>query len=87
MRGRDEDPSSEGRTQPRYFVLVLHRVYGVGGLLKNHRACREWTSPIYVNVQVHAAWKALDMKARSPEKCTDASDAMVLRKTVFWPAA
>ena len=36
VRGRDECHSSEGRTQPRYFAPVLQRVYGVGGLLKNH---------------------------------------------------
>ena len=33
VRGRDECPSSEGRTQPRFTVLTFHRVFGVGGLL------------------------------------------------------
>ena len=73
VRGRDECPSSEERTQPRYIVPVLpplpHRD-GVAGLLKHHRACRDcrgsWRvrvgPPVYVNVQVHAAWKALDWK-------------------------
>ena len=43
--------------------------------------------PMYVNVQVHAAWKALEMKARSPGMFTDMSDATVLTKMVPCPAA
>ena len=34
VRGCNECPSSEGRTQPRDIVLALHCVYGGGGLLK-----------------------------------------------------
>ena len=88
MRGRDECPSSEGRTQPRCIVPIFHRVYGVGGLLKNHLACCDcrdrWEGePISVNVHHDALWKALEMKTRSPEKFTDVSEVVVLTRMVF----
>ena len=40
-----------------------------------------------VNVQVDAAWKALKMKTRSPEKFTDVREVEVLTTMVFCPIA
>ena len=76
VRDRDEGSPWGANTAPLRRALrgwwspkkppLIHRD-GVGGRLP-------------VNVQVDAAWKSLEMKARSPDKFMDVSDAMVLTK-------
>ena len=90
LRGRDECPSSEGRTQPRNAASSLHRdlMELVVSLKKpTELAATAWRvrvgPPISVNMHDGALWKALEMKTRSPEKFTDVSEVMVPTENGF----